>query len=150
MAKFTYHMQNILDIKCKLETQAKSAFAQANMRLRREEDRLQTLKSRKMIYEIKAKTLMKDRLNVPEIKRNRQAIDTMERAILMQVKVLASAQKEVDEARNRLKEIMIDRKTHEKLKEKEFEEFLFELGQEENKQVDELVSYQFHAKPNES
>ncbi len=36
MAKFTYRMQNILDIKLKLETQAKMEFSLANRRYQEE------------------------------------------------------------------------------------------------------------------
>jgi flagellar FliJ protein len=36
---------------------------------------------------------------------------------------------------------MIDRKTHEKLKENEFEEFKIELNNQEKKEIDELVSF---------
>ena len=38
---------------------------------------------------------------------------------------------------------MIERKTHEKLKEKAYNEFLEELSAQEDKEIDELVSYQF-------
>jgi flagellar FliJ protein len=39
---------------------------------------------------------------------------------------------------------MVDRKTHEKLKEHKFEEFKRELAVEENKEIDQLVSYKFN------
>ena len=39
---------------------------------------------------------------------------------------------------------MVDRKTHEKLKEKAFEEFKKELEDTEKKEVDELVSFKFN------
>ena len=41
-------------------------------------------------------------------------------------------------------EAMVERKTHEKLKEKAFEEFKQELLHEESKEIDELVSYTYH------
>ena len=41
MAKFIYKMQNILDIKNKLETQEKTAFAIEVQKLRTEEERLE-------------------------------------------------------------------------------------------------------------
>ena len=48
MAKFIYRMQSILNIKEKLEEQARMDFAQANMRLAAEEEKLQQLKDRKL------------------------------------------------------------------------------------------------------
>ena len=41
----------------------------------------------------------------------------------------------------RLTEIMKDRKTHEKLKEKAFEQFLQDENARESKEIDELTSY---------
>ena len=43
MAKFIYRMQNILDIKYKLEETEKQNFAAALQRLRNEEEKLQNL-----------------------------------------------------------------------------------------------------------
>ena len=40
MAKFTYRMQNILDIKIKLEKQAKIAYATASRQLAEEQEKL--------------------------------------------------------------------------------------------------------------
>ena len=40
MAKFSYRMQNILDIKYKMEEQAKSSFAAAMARLRTARDKV--------------------------------------------------------------------------------------------------------------
>ena len=39
MARFRYRMQNILDVKEKLESQAKNEFAIANARLAEEEEK---------------------------------------------------------------------------------------------------------------
>ena len=42
--------------------------------------------------------------------------------------------------------VMKDRKTHENLKEKAFDQFKEDLAHEENKVVDEIVSYSYHKK----
>ena len=49
MAKFVYKMQNILNIKMRLETQAKTEFSQASARLDEEEDKLRSLILRRRI-----------------------------------------------------------------------------------------------------
>ena len=51
MAKFRYRMQSILEIKKKLEEQAKNEFAAARAALNEEEDKLEQLKKRKEQYE---------------------------------------------------------------------------------------------------
>jgi flagellar FliJ protein len=53
------------------------------------------------------------------------------------------AERGVEIASKRLDDIMKDRKTHENVKEKAFEEFKQELAQEESKATDELVSYTY-------
>ena len=50
MAKFHYRMQSILDIKRKMETQAKMEFGQAQSKLLEEQERLEQLYQRKEAY----------------------------------------------------------------------------------------------------
>ena len=58
------------------------------------------------------------------------------------------AQKNVEAARLRLNQVMVERKTHEKLKEKAFDEFKQEISYAENREIDELVSYTYHENKN--
>lgn len=141
MAKFSYKMQNILEIKYKLETQAKTSFSIAAAELNREEEKLTGLKQRKLAYETQAKALISSRLDVHEIKVNRTAIENMAGAIRGQTLAVHVAQRNLESARKYLQDIMTERKTHEILKEKAFDEFKKELEKEESKVVDELVSF---------
>ena len=141
MAKFIYRMQNILDVKYKLETQAKTSFSIAAANLNKEEEKLAELNLRKLDYEEEARKLVKDRLNFQAIKVNRAAIENMKGAIRSQTFAVHIAQRNLESARKHLQEVMIERKTHEKLKEKAFDEFKKEIEKEESKAVDELVSF---------
>ncbi len=141
MAKFTYKMQNILDIKYKLESQAKTSFSIAAANLRKEEEKLEELQQRKRAYEFRAQELIADRLDFHEIKVNRTAIETMKGTIRSQTLAVHVAERNLESARKRLQEVMTERKTHEILKEKAFDEFKKELEKEESKAVDELVSF---------
>jgi flagellar FliJ protein len=143
MAKFNYRMQNILNVKYKLETQAKTAYGVAANRLAEEEEKLQALQERRSAYEQYARQLVSDKLDMMEIKHCRSAIDALKVAIENQILQVHIAQRNLENARLRLNEVMIDRKTHEKLKEKAFEEFKHEIEAEESKAVDELVSYTY-------
>ena len=58
--------------------------------------------------------------------------------------VIKRAEKRVDRAKAKLNEVMVDRKTHEKLREKAFAEFLRETSEQEMKEVDEVVSFQYN------
>ncbi len=55
-------------------------------------------------------------------------------------------EKEVEVAREELGEAMKERKIFEKLREKAFEEFVFEENRKEQKEVDELMSYKHGTK----
>lgn len=141
MAKFLYRMQNILNIKYKLETQAKTAFSVAAAALRREEEKLEALRQRKRSYELKARELASGKLDFLEIRTNRAAIENMKELIKNQLLAVHVAERNLENARRQLQEVMTERKTHEILKDKAFEEFKKEVEKEESKAVDELVSF---------
>lgn len=146
MAKFVYRMQNILNVKYKLEEQAKSAYALAAQRLRTEEEALARLVVRKAQYEQQSREQLKERLDIRAIRTGRNAVEAMKRAIKQQSIAVQIAQKNLDNERAKLNEVMIDRKTHEKLRENAFEEFKREVNAEESKEIDQLVSYNYSNK----
>ena len=59
---------------------------------------------------------------------------------------VALAEKRLEKARMELTEVMMERKTHETLKEQAFQAFLQEENKAESKTVDELVSYTYGQK----
>lgn len=141
MARFRYKMQSILDIKEKLETKAKQDFAQANQRLMEEEEKLDALKRRKDAYLEEGIQIRLQVIDVRKIRENKMAVMKMDEYILQQSKEIAKAQKQVERARAALQQVMQERKVHEKLKEKAFQEFMKEEQQKENSQIDELTTY---------
>lgn len=146
MAKFIYRMQSILNIKEKLEEQARMEFAQANMRLAAEEEKLQQLKDRKISYEEKGRQLQKDSLKVTDIIENQNAIERMKDFIAEQMLEVKRAEAAVEQARLALMEAMQESKTQHKLREKAFEEFMREENAREAKEIDELTSYTYGQK----
>lgn len=143
MAKFVYRMQNILNIKLKLEEQAKIAYTQANTKLLEEQQKLQAILVRKAGYEKRAKELVSGSIHIRDIQENKRAIDTIKSMMRTQLLQVQVAERNLEAARLRLNEVMIERKTQEKLREKAFEEFKQDVAYEENKAVDELVSYTY-------
>lgn len=146
MAKFKYRMQNILDVKLKLESQAKIAYSAANQKYLEEQNKLQELMIRRVGYERELKDLMSGIIDVKRISHVRSDINSIKTLIRRQSVVVHKAQMELETARQHLNELMKDRKTHEKLREKAFEEFKQELKAEESKEIDELVSYTYNAR----
>ncbi len=149
MARFVYRMQSILDIKEKLEEQARLAFAQANKRLADEEEKLRKLQARKVFYEEQGRALQEDALKVMEIMENRDAIAMMQDYIVVQQEEVEKARYLAEEARQKLTEARMESKMHNKLKEKAFENFLAEEKAIEAKEVDELTSYVYGQKDSE-
>lgn len=143
MARFRYRMQSILDIKMKLEAQAKQEFAAAKTALDTENEKLAALKARKAGYEERARALLNGTLKLQEIADNKEAILKMDEYINNQLVQIKLAEKKVEAAQEKLKEVMQDRKMHEKLKEHAFEEFLADEKKQEGKEVDELTSYTY-------
>ena len=143
MAKFVYRMQSLLNIQYQLETQAKMELGRAQMRLTQEEEKLQGLIDRKTAYLEEGRRLRSSRLHIMDLKDNRNAMLIMDEKIEDQREQVKFAEKHVEEARNRLQEVMKERKMHEKLREKACVEFVREENAAEHKAVDELTSYTY-------
>ena len=141
MAKFKYRMQNILDIKQKLEESAKMEFGEANVRVMEEEEKLSVIDERKRAFENEAGRLRSARLQVADIKNNTKAISVLGDMKKVQESEVDRAKNILEQKRVKLQVAMQERKTQEKLYENAFEEFVREENARESKEVDELTSY---------
>lgn len=146
MAKFFYRMQNILDIKYKLEEQAKQEFMMVQRRLDEALEHLADLEGRKNAYMQQYVWLVSEKLEVLEIEECKNAIILMDEYISNQQQVIRRIERELEIAARKMNTAIQERKIHEKLKENQFEEFVQEQNQEEMKEIDQLVSYQYNNK----
>ena len=143
MAKFKYKLQNVLDIKYRIEDQARAVFAAAQAKLDEEEHKRDLLIERRKEYEQIGRKLREDVLNPYDMRDNDRAIENIKGQIKEQEKNVEKARKGVEQARLQLTDAMQERKIHEKLKENSFEEFMHEVNAAESKEIDELVSYTY-------
>lgn len=143
MAKFNYRMQNILDIKYKLEDNAKQAYADALIELREQENKLEELHNRKALYYKAYQESIIGALKFREIEEDANAMDIMDMMIEEQKQVVRDYSKKLEKRRQELNFAMQERKMHEKLREKQFDVFLDELSIQETKEIDEVVSFQY-------
>lgn len=141
MAKFKYRMQNILDVKRKLEDAAKLEFGQASAKVREEERKLENLNDRKNAYEAEGRKLRKEKLNVMDLRSNTEAISALKEMIVLQEAEVKKSKEFLEFKRVQLQNAMQERKTQDKLYENAFQEFMQEENARESKEVDELVSY---------
>ncbi|HHV10198.1 MAG TPA: flagellar export protein FliJ [Clostridiales bacterium] len=145
MKKFRYSMESVLQIKLKLENQAKIAYSNARMKLTKEEEKLEQLKHRRLSLEEELRRLSTGRLDLFQIQQCEQAVQFTDARIKQQETVVRNAAHRLEVARIRLSDAMIGRKTQERLKEKAFEEYIQEFDAEERKEVDELNSFSYNS-----
>lgn len=143
MAKFVFRLENILQIKYKLEEQSKIEFGNAMERLNNALHKLDILCKKRGIYEEKLKGLVSAGAKAIELNQVSEAVGIMKVKINDQKKIVAIEERNTDEARKKLGNAIQERKIFEKLKENEFEKFKHEINAQEMKEVDELVSYTY-------
>ncbi len=146
MARFRYSLQNVLDIKLKMENQARQEFANSKNALDDELAKRDALLERKRYYDEESQRLRMGSLSVLDLEANQNALLVMDGYLRKQDEEVKKAEKKLDEAREKLTEVMKERKTQETLKEKAFDEFLIEENRAESKVVDELTSYTYGQK----
>ncbi len=143
MKKFIYPLQSVLNLKEKLESQEKVLFQSAMSELRKEQEALEQLEQRKADYEERLRDSVSAKLNLTTVKTNKEAIEILQEMIHQQTGRVRRAERHAEVARKRLEEAMKDRKTLEKLKEDAFAEYKKEYEKEEQKEIDELVSFRY-------
>ena len=143
MAKFIFKMENILSIKYKLEEQAKAEYGIEIAKLREEEYKLSALKQKKEEYQQKLLEEVSGKLLINKIKLLENSVENIKYNIKIQMVIVKRQEEQVEIAQQKLDNAGKERKIYEKLKEKAFENFKAELNAEEQKEVDELVSFRF-------
>jgi len=149
MAIFRYRMQNVLNIKEKLEEQEKQNFAVMRMRLTEEEEKLAALRDRREQIARDGRKMREDKIDILSIKENTALASFIEEQIKAQTMKVMAAEKNLENARVKMQNAIAERKIHEKLKENAFDEFIKEEGMKEAKEIDELTSYVYGQKEEE-
>lgn len=136
-------MENILQIKLKLEEQAKITYSNARSKLTKEEEALHLLEETLASYQEEQRRSRLSRLDLIKIRRTEDAVEVMLHKAKQQKIAVSNAEKRLEIARIRLNDAVVERKTQERLKEKAWDEYMLEFEAEERKEVDELTSYVF-------
>ena len=146
MARFQFRMQSVLHLKIRLEEQQKNAFAAAKKRLDDEIEKLSALYKRKEFYEEEGRRMRDDALSVQDLIDNGTAIVRMKEYIDAQTEKVMLCEQELEAERIKMVEMMQERKTYERLREKAFEQFLEDEKHEEGVINDEHNSYVYGTK----
>lgn len=143
MAVFRYKMQNLLNLKARLEDQQKMVFGQALAELRAEQEKKARLEEKKADYESALRGEMNAVLKVQEIIRLQEGVATLKYHIAEQENEIRRCEARLEEERLKLAEAVRERKIQEKLREHAFAQFRKEEEAAERREIDELVSYQY-------
>ncbi len=141
MARFRYRMQNILELKEKLEEQERNNFAARRRALDEEEEKMRLVLDKRNAAAAEGKALRNGTVDIQKIKENRRMQEYAEEEVKQQRVKLKVAEKNLDMARRRMTEAVQERKIHERMREKAFERFVAEVNAAEVKEIDELTSY---------
>lgn len=141
MAKFTFKLQSILNLKEKLEEQKKIELGNATIYLNKQKALLITYQTSlgDLIDELYGKRGKS--VYAKEFLKLSTAIKYYEDEIQHQKEVIRDAEIIVEQKREALNKALIEKKTFEKLKEFALEKYLHEEQLENHKQVDEIISY---------
>ena len=98
MAKFKYRMQNILDIKMKLESQAKIAYGIANQKYIDEQKKLQDIVLRRASYERILKESMTGKIDVRQVSHARADVNAMKTLMRRQMMEVHKAERILEDS----------------------------------------------------
>ena len=148
MAKFIYRLQGTLNLKEKLEEQKKMEYGQAIAKLEMEKNYKTELENEKHNGVVAIRESIKKGISPQYIQSYNRYIDVVKDKIVMQEKVILTAEKNVEKKRLQLVDAMQERKKLEKLREQAFIVYQEEEKIAEQKIVDEIVSYKYNNRAN--
>ena len=146
MAKFRFRLQGLLDIKQKIEDQKRQEYGLAVAAAEREKQKKQELLDKKEEKIIEFRRRIEKIIDSQSHESYNNYIEFLKEEVLRQEKVILEAEKIVEKKRLELVDSMKERKTLEKLSERQYDEFLIEQKLAQQRVVDEIVSYRFDNK----
>lgn len=139
MAGFKFRLQKILEHRETLENIKKGEFGKIQTELNRQRQVLEEIKIKRT--EILNEKASKTHTTVYELQMYNSFIIDLDRQMVRQIEKIEQVKKEVDKAREELIDATKDKKIIEKLKLRDYQEFLYEEKKEEEKITDQFVSY---------
>jgi len=141
MAKFNFKLQSVLDLKIQMEDNKKNEFGSAVQKLEYEKKVLENIKHEKEKNIDVFGNELKNKAKVSTIRQINNYICLLGQKIEVQKENVNKASDIVDKKREELLEAVKERKIMDKLKEKEYCLFLKQELKEEQKIIDEIISF---------
>lgn len=143
MKNFVFRLQTSLDLKLKAEDMKKEELQKATKVYKQNLKTLKGLQNRLVEIQDILRGKQVKKMDIVEIKNCQDFIPVLEERIKNQVEVTAASRIEMERVRNELVEIMKERKMLEKLRAKQYQEYMREYLREEQKEIDELATIGF-------
>lgn len=143
MAKFKFRLQPLLNIKIQLEDSAKNELGKAVQKLEEEKEIGRSLLEHREKYINEFNEKASKTVRIDELRSYTMYISRLAKNIDDQNKNIKEASDSVDKYREELIKIVKERKILEKLREKKFNEYLIDMSKDEQKRMDEIVSYKY-------
>ena len=140
MKKFQFRLQSLLNYKCHLEQIAKQAMAQAVADVLACEQRIAELQEEKISAVEQLDVLVEKGIGAGQFNRHRQFITALDQMITLERSRKTELEKILDQKRQELKKRTIDKKSLERLREKQALEHTHGMLREEQKILDETSS----------
>ncbi len=141
MAKFNFRLDKVLEYREKIEDINKTEYGKAKKRLDDEVVLLEEILSHKesVNQERDKSALINTTIN--DLKNYNLYLENIKDKLVQQKALVERAQNNVELTRNKLISSSIDKKTLENLKSRDFNNYLYSLKKEEEKIIDQIVSY---------
>ena len=148
MKRFNFRLQRVLDIKNTIEEAMRRDFLAARAELQKMVDKLKEIVRTLARYQNKLHALEKKGIDLQEINFYYRYFQSLEGQISYQNRMIGIAREEMEKRRSILVEAVKERRILERLKERKFEQYLFEAGKEEQFTIDEISGGKFFQQKN--
>ena len=138
---FRFKLQRVLDLKLKQEDEKKNQIATLIQAIKTKEDELEALISEKKQKEFSLNDNRKRGISILEIRNINQYLLFLDKKINTLRFEISSLESKKKKKRLEYLELQKERKTFEKLKEKDYEKYLYNEKKEEEKMIDQIVTF---------
>lgn len=140
---YKFKMMNILNYKEQLEREKKDEFGTISAQFNKETEMLNALEREKNIA-IENQDTAKKGNDLSEILAYQSYIKSLKDKILVQIRILEKLAEQMESAKAEMLVAMQEKKIMEKLKEKDYENYLNDQKHLEEKMLDGIVTFQNH------
>jgi len=139
MKRFKFRLESLLKYKGHLEQVARREMADAVAQVNTCEQQIQTLGQDRSLAALRLEAMVEKGMSAMEFKRHHGFLSAVDQMILDEKQRKRTLEKKVEETRAMLKKRTIDKKSLERLREKQAEEYTREMLREEQKELDEIA-----------